>query len=203
MGGGRTAGWKGGRTSGRRAHKGSCPVPRIKAICCSRVHEVEKVSACVCVWVCLCCTNVRDVQATLADSALYVRYLRKRLLELELQLARQQQQQQQQQHQQQPTSDGERANQLFQAGHAAPAHTRLTPVCFPPGTPQAAPALGLRPVAVVVAVRVCSAWPPSAPPSTGRWRRRLRAARRSGASGCGSCSCAGIQVSCCSQAGIW
>ncbi|PNW69894.1 hypothetical protein CHLRE_17g697200v5 [Chlamydomonas reinhardtii] len=53
-----------------------------------------------------CYADVDALQATLADSALYVRYLRKRLLELELQLARQQQQQQQQQHQQQPTSDG-------------------------------------------------------------------------------------------------
>ncbi|KAG2431349.1 hypothetical protein HYH02_013339 [Chlamydomonas schloesseri] len=40
-----------------------------------------------------CYADVDALQATLADSALYVRYLRKRLLELELQLARQQQQQ--------------------------------------------------------------------------------------------------------------
>ncbi|KAG2423520.1 hypothetical protein HXX76_015268 [Chlamydomonas incerta] len=62
-----------------------------------------------------CYADVDALQATLADSALYVRYLRKRLLELELQLARQQQQQQQQQ----PTSDGGSGSGSGSGGGAA------------------------------------------------------------------------------------
>ncbi|GFR53262.1 hypothetical protein Agub_g16044 [Astrephomene gubernaculifera] len=51
-----------------------------------------------------CYADVDALQATLADSALYVRYLRKRLLELELAAARQQQQSQQQERQRQQSA---------------------------------------------------------------------------------------------------
>ncbi|GLC61921.1 hypothetical protein PLESTB_001819800 [Pleodorina starrii] len=52
-----------------------------------------------------CYADVDALQATLADSALYVRYLRKRLLELELLAARQQQQPPPQQQQQTGSAD--------------------------------------------------------------------------------------------------